>query len=116
MSISTLAALRLAGEFERAAEFVRQHEDEVPAEWQAAWANETAALAWHRGDAEAALKLWSEQPDSVPVLFNRGMACLFLGRHAEAKAHLSQAIAQLPESSSWHHLGALYLALAQTNA
>jgi len=108
-----LGALRLARQFEQAEELLAKHRAEVPAEWQAALANEEAALAWHQGKAEAALKLWQAQPDSVPVLFNRGMAALFLGKTTVARTALNQAIGQLPESSAWHHLGRLYLALAQ---
>ena len=48
----------------------------------------------------------------MPVLFNRGMAALFLGRRDEAVAALTQAVAALPDTSAWHHLGHLYLALA----
>ena len=45
---------------------------------------------WHRGDAaEAALASWRGQPESVPVLFNRGMAALFLGDAAAARAALA---------------------------
>ncbi len=101
--------LRLARAYDQAEEFLQ----EAPAEsqWQAVWENEKAALAWHRGQAEQALALWQGQAESVPVLFNRGMASLFLGRTREARAFLSQAVAVLPESSSWHHLGQLYLAL-----
>ena len=85
----------------------------MPAEWRAAWANETAALAWHRGHPDEALKLWQAQTPSVPVLFNRGMAALFLGKFADARAALSEAVKQLPEGNGWHHLGHLYLSLAQ---
>src|SRR5581483_2619950 len=51
-------------------------------------------------------------PESVPVLFNRGMAALFLGRPAEAREDLRRAVGRLPEPDGWHHLGRLYLALA----
>jgi predicted Zn-dependent protease len=85
----------------------------VPAAWRAAWTNETAALAWQRGRVEDAVRLWTALPESVPVLFNRGMAALFLSRPAEARASLAQAAAQLPEDSAWHHLARLYLALAE---
>jgi tetratricopeptide (TPR) repeat protein len=108
-----VGALRLARQFEAAAELLRSQQDKVPAEWDAAVRNEEAALAWHRGRSEEALALWQAQPASVPVLFNRGMAALFLGRPAEAIPHLRQAVEQLPESSAWHHLGRLYLALAE---
>ena len=52
-------------------------------------------------------------PDNVVTHFNRGMAQLFLGRNAEAVASLTAAVAGLPETSAWHHLGQLYLALAR---
>ena len=47
------------------------------------------------------------------MLFNRGMASLFLGKFADARAALSEAVKQLPEGDGWHHLGRLYLTLAQ---
>ncbi|MBY0523636.1 MAG: hypothetical protein K2R98_09555 [Gemmataceae bacterium] len=108
-----IGALRLARQFEQADELVRKHGERVPEQWKAAWANEVAALAWHRGRGEEALALWQAQPASLPVLFNRGMAALFLNRPAEAHAALNEAIASLPETSAWHHLGRLYLTLAE---
>jgi tetratricopeptide (TPR) repeat protein len=101
--------LRLAGQFDEAAVLLAEAPTE---EWKAVHFNEAAALAWHRGDAEKALELWREAPESAPVLFNRGMAALFLGRASEAVESLRKAVAMLPESSAWHHLGQLYLALA----
>jgi hypothetical protein len=102
--------LRLARQFECAAELLRAND--VPAEWQALRANEEAALLWHRGQFEDAAKAWLTMEATTLVVFNRGMASLFLGRSAEAQAALTQATAQLPETSAWHHLGRLYLALA----
>jgi tetratricopeptide (TPR) repeat protein len=103
--------LRVAGQFDAAADVLRRCQPS--AEWRAVHANEAAALAWHRGRAEEAAALWRNQPESVPVLFNRGMAALFLG-DAAAAAHeaLTRATAALPETGAWHHLGRLYLALA----
>jgi hypothetical protein len=106
-------ALRLARHFDRAADLLRQAAD-APAPWQALRANEEAALAWHRGQAEQALALWQAQDATVPVLFNRGMAALFLGQPAVARPALTQAVAALPDTSAWHHLGHLYLALASS--
>jgi tetratricopeptide (TPR) repeat protein len=103
--------LRLARHFD-AADKLLSANGKVPASWQTLHANEAAALLWHRGRAEEALDLWQAQKTSVPVLFNRGMAALFLGRPHEAHASLSEAVAQLPDTSAWHHLGHLYLALA----
>lgn len=104
--------LRLARDFERAGKLLKAQAANVPAEWQAAWHNEEAALAWHAGRREQARSLWSKGAE-VPVLFNRGMAALFTGRAAEALTPLRQAIPRLPESSSWHHLAQLYLTLAE---
>src|SRR5581483_126377 len=108
-----VALLRLAGKFDEAQEWIRSHQQHVPPEWQAAWENEKAALAWHHGRAEEAAKMWQAQPPSVPVLFNRGMAALFLNQMDQARSHLAEAVAQIPEDDAWHHLGRLYLALAQ---
>jgi hypothetical protein len=109
----TLGALRLAKQFNEAETLLQRHRGQGAAEWAAAWANEEAALAWHRGRAQEAVALWEAQPESVPVLFNRGMAALFLGRPVEARALLRRATEQLPEDGGWHHLGRLYLALAE---
>ena len=108
-----LGALRLARQFDEAGKLLAKHQPQVPAEWQSALANENAALAWHSGKADDALKMWKSQPESVPVLFNRGMAMLFTDKRADASKALTVATRQLPEESAWHHLGQLYLALAQ---
>jgi hypothetical protein len=105
--------LRLARRFDEAASLLRSQTD-VPAAWKPVCANEEAALLWHRGQSDEALALWQSQKASVPVLFNRGMASLFLGRIEEARAALTAAVEKLPETSAWHHLGHLYLALAAT--
>lgn len=107
--------LRLARRFEDASTLLKS-QGEAPENWQALRANEEAALAWQRGQAEEALVLWQRQNASVPVLFNRGMAALFLGRPAEARTVLGQAVAQLRDTSAWHHLGHLYLTLAATRS
>jgi tetratricopeptide (TPR) repeat protein len=107
--------LRLAQHFDPA-EVALGKADAVPPAWRAVHANETAALAWHRGQHTEALALWRAQPTSVPVLFNRGMALLFLGRSEDAREPLSQAVAGLKETNAWHHLGQLYLTLAKVTA
>jgi hypothetical protein len=56
--------------------------------------------------------MWQAQEPSIPVLFNRGMAALFLGQTEAAQEALRQAAAGLPETSAWHHLARLYLTLA----
>lgn len=52
-------------------------------------------------------------PDAPAVLFNRGMARLFLGRVAEARESLQKAVDAIPETSGWHTLARLYLAVAE---
>jgi hypothetical protein len=105
----TLGALRIARQWDAVETLLQQP---APAKWAAAWANEAAALLWHRGQKAEALRRWREMPESVPVLFNRGMAALFTGRPTEARADLRRAVEQIPEGSGWHHLGRLYIALA----
>jgi tetratricopeptide (TPR) repeat protein len=107
-----LGTLRLAKNFEAAEKFVSANDASVPAEWRNAWENEKAAVAWHRGRHDDARKAWDALEPTAPVLFNRGMAALFAGDIAVAKKHLTAAVGQLPASSAWHHLGRLYLTLA----
>jgi hypothetical protein len=108
-SLLAAGVLRLARQFDDAAELLHRP---PPAEWRAVHANEEAALAWHRGRADEAAALWRKQADSVPVLFNRGMAALFLGDGATAREALTRAAAVLPETTAWHHLARLYIAMA----
>jgi hypothetical protein len=115
-TLLALGALRLARQFDTAAELLRTHQVDVPAEWRAGWANEAAALAWHQGQAERAYAAWQSQAPSVPVLFNRGMAALFLGKMDEARTSLSEAVSQLADAGGWDHLGRLYLAMSQPRA
>lgn len=110
--LSTLGTLRLARQWDAAEALIESHAGRVPAAIAAAWANEEAALLWHRGRKDEAASHWQSLPESVPVLFNRGMAALFTGKPAEARADLRRAVERLPESDGWHHLGRLYLALA----
>lgn len=105
--------LRLARQFTLAERLIREHGSAVPKAWRVAWANEEAALCWHRGKFDEARKLWRDLPDSIPVLFNRGMAALFCQKPAEARPALEQAAAGIPEASAWHHLARLYLTLAE---
>jgi hypothetical protein len=107
-----VGVFRLTRHFDAAAELLDQYQAAVPAPWQAAWANERAAVAWHAGRVQEAANLWQKQAPSIPVLFNRGMSALFLGNSAEARPALAAAVEQLPEESGWSHLGRLYLVLA----
>ena len=107
-----LGCLRLARYFDLF-DRLAAAEDAVPASGKAAWENEKAATEWHRGRAAEAHAMWLKQAESVPVLFNRGMAALFLGEAAEARSALVGAVSQIPETTAWHHLGRLYQTLAE---
>lgn len=111
-ALMAVGTLRLARHFDAAASVLVSLEKEVPEKWRSALLNEKAALAWQRGECEEAAILWQCLPDSAPVLFNRGMAALFLGHSAQGRSLLLEAIKHLPDSSAWHHLGRLYLTLA----
>jgi hypothetical protein len=51
--------------------------------------------------------------DSPAVMFNRGMARLFLGQIAEAREWLQKTVDSIPETSGWNALARLYLAVAE---
>jgi tetratricopeptide (TPR) repeat protein len=108
------ALFRLMKDFDRATDVLQKYADKVPAEYRAAWVNEEAALAWQGGRAEAARASWESQPDSAPVLFNRGLAALFSDRTADARSLLKKAISQISDDSPWYHLGSFYIAVAET--
>jgi hypothetical protein len=112
-TLLALGTLRLAKQLDAATAYVRKHDAAITAPWRTAWENEKAAVAWHAGRAEEALALWQQLEPSVAVQFNRGMAQLFLGNAEAARGELSTAVARLPETSAWHHLGKLYLALTR---
>lgn len=112
-ALLAVGALRLAKHFDEADALLCILQPDVPAEWRAAWANEHAALAWHRGQAEQALRLWNAAEISLPVCFNRGMAELFSGDAKAARSILQDVVGQIPEASAWHHLARLYLTLAR---
>jgi tetratricopeptide (TPR) repeat protein len=107
-------ALRLARRFDDAEVLLTRIKGNAAASWAGLIANEEAALAWHRGDADTADRLWHQHSttESPAVIFNRGMAALFQERKADAARLLEQAVRALPESSGWHHLGQFYLTIA----
>jgi tetratricopeptide (TPR) repeat protein len=109
-----VGVLRVARQFDRAEKLLTKIEKGLPAASKPAVANERAANLWSCGRRAAAAKILASLPECAPVLFNRGMTALFLGDNAAARRELSKAVAQIAESSGWHHLGRLYLALAQS--
>ena len=75
--------------------------------------NDRAATLWARGNCAEALAAWDAAAETPAVLFNRGMARLFMGRIAEAKPALQNAIDAISETSGWNALARLYLAVAE---
>jgi len=104
---------RSIGEFDWAEELLAAAEPLCAGELRPTWENERAALQWHRGKCEDALAAWDALAETPAVLFNRGMALLFLGRLPEARAALAKAVAAVPEESGWNALARLYLAIAE---
>jgi hypothetical protein len=111
-----LGILRTSGDLEKVNSLVPIIRSSLPNQWRAALGNEEAALAWQQGRTEEAYAMWMAEPASTPILFNRGMAALFLRHSTEAKATLSTTVTQLPKAGAWHHLAMLYLALAEAAA
>jgi hypothetical protein len=112
--LTSLGALRLARNFDKAEAYIEANTPVMPREWRDAWNNEKAALAWDQGHADAAMAIWNTMEPKLPVLFNRGMAELFRGDAAAGRAALSEAALKLPENSAWHHLARLYILLGTT--
>jgi len=105
--------LRSANDLDQAERTLNAIANEIPETLQAALNNERAALRWQQGKADEAVAIWEKMPESPVVLFNRGMAALFMGQAVRARDLLKKAVAQIPENDGWHHLGSLYLALAE---
>jgi len=95
---------RTLGDFDTAAKLL----DAVPTA-----ENDRTALRWQKGECAEALAAWEAMPESPAVLFNRGMARLFMGRNSDAREPLQKAVEALPETSGWHSLARLYLAVAE---
>jgi hypothetical protein len=106
--------MRLAGQFDAAAAFLRADEPANQAPTQVL-RNERAALLWSRGDCDQAVKLWQEMADSTIGQFNLGMATLF-DKPSEALPFLQAATASMADDDPWRHLGGIYLALAEMRA
>lgn len=112
-ALLALAACRLSKQFERGDELIRNADAGIPADHRTVWENEKAAFLWHQGKHAEARSIWETLPATLPVRFNRGMADLFLGNTESARSHLTGVANELPETSPWHHLAKLYLALTK---
>jgi hypothetical protein len=115
-ALVAVAAMRLAQQMETAQNLLARIREAAPATWQPLILNETAALAWHAAQSDAAEQLWNDPMlrDTVVGSFNRGLAALFNDRPREAAELLLRAAQGITENSSWHQLARLYGAVAQT--
>lgn len=108
------AVLRLLGQTREARQLLRAIKGQAPASWHLLLLNEDAALAWHEGDyTTAATILESANSEAPPICFNRGLNQLLQGKPHLAREQLARAVAQLPETSAWHHLAQMYRLLAE---
>lgn len=106
--------LRLARRPEDAERLLRSLRKSCGKQFVAAIDNEIASTMWARGERAEAVKVWDSLPESVPVLFNRGMSALFTGIRQKARENLVKAIATMDDGSGWRHLARLYMALAES--
>jgi hypothetical protein len=109
------AVLRVAGQYDSAANLLQRVREAAAPAWDGLLRNEEAALEWSRGDLKRAGQLWAAHPGAAtpPLLFNRGVAALFGDQNKQAAPLLQRAVELLPDTSAWHHLAHLYLALAE---
>jgi hypothetical protein len=106
--ISQLAVARLAGDHDKSRELITQL---AVSELQK---NELGAQHWLEGDRDTAAMIWNELPADHPVIaFNQALAALSSKDAKQGKACLQRAIDGFDESTGWHHLSELYLALAE---
>jgi tetratricopeptide (TPR) repeat protein len=109
-----VGVLRICGQKDQAAALFAQAADSAPTAWGALLCNEEAVLAWSAGDLARASTLWAThpQPESPPILFNRGLIGLTAGDRKSANSFFSRVLEKLPDSCAWHHLARLYQTLA----
>lgn len=110
-ALVAIGLLRLAGDANRAGRLLSDVTAAGP--WRDALRNEEAATAWCAGRYEDAEAIWASMPVSAPVLFNRGVAALFLDRPKDARTILGKAAEALPDDGPWQHLAHLYLAVTE---
>ena len=113
VGLAAVGVLRAAQDFDLASEYLQTLIKHAKPEWEAVLANEEATILWHRGKAEEAFARWNALPETSVILFNRGMAALFLDRPAVAHESLTKAVKGFADSSAWHHLASLYLAVSE---
>jgi hypothetical protein len=106
--LSQLALARVGGDATRTSELIDQLDNEHLRQ------NERAAQLWLSGDRTQAESLWHDIDLNHPVIaFNRGLAALANGQHQRGQGCMTRAARGFPESTGWHHLAELYLAVSE---
>lgn len=103
---------RLAGDHAGALQMLDEVEDGYELAEHAVIRNERAACLWEQGAHDAACLEWEALPEGPVKSFNLGLAALVMGQPAPACEHLARAIEQLPETSGWKYLAAMYAEVA----
>lgn len=106
--LSQLAIARLAGDAEQINRLIPQLDGELLQK------NEQAAQLWLTGSREEARQLWDSLPgDEAVIAFNQGLAALASGDTKRGQECLNRAVDGFEESTGWHHLAELYLAVIE---
>ena len=104
--LSQLAIARLAGDVEQVNRLIPQLDGELLQQ------NERAAQLWLAGQREEARHAWDSLDGDEPVIaFNQGLAALAQSDTVRGRECLAVAAKGFEESTGWHHLAELYLAV-----
>ncbi len=106
--LSQLAIARLAGDANQIERLIPQLDGELLQK------NERAAQLWFNGQRDEAREAWKSLDDDSPVIaFNQGIAALAQGDTEHGRECLARAVNGFDESTGWHHLAELFLAVAE---
>ena len=106
--LSQLAVARLAGDVALSNRLINELDGELIQK------NEQAAQLWLSGNRADARQIWDDLETENPVIaFNQGLAALAAGDREHGRERLNVAVQGFEESTGWHHLAELYLAIAQ---
>ncbi|HQR07804.1 MAG TPA: hypothetical protein PLN21_13335 [Gemmatales bacterium] len=105
--LSQMAIARLAGDANQIERLIPQLDGELLQK------NERAAQLWFAGRLDEAREAWDNLDGENPVIaFNQGLAAMATGDVERGRECLAIAVEGFPESTGWHHLAELYLAVA----
>lgn len=107
-TLSQLAIARLAGDTEQVNRLIADLDGETLQK------NELAAQLWLAGQRGEAKEAWDNLDGNHPVIaFNQGLAALASQDAARGRERLAKAVSGFDQTTGWHHLAELYLAVAQ---